>query len=65
MYRSKIIEGVCPYCGSKNSIYFCDYHYGNNKIPYATDVPVCSECGADEIEIRKINNRRFKVIGKW
>lgn len=60
------IQGICPYCGAKDSIDLYDYYYGNysNK-PYAEDIPVCRVCGSDEIEIRKINNRRYKIVGKW
>ena len=65
MSNVKIIKGNCPYCGSKDSVRFFDLYYNNNKVPYAKDVPICSDCDSDEIEIRKINNRRFEVVGKW
>lgn len=59
------IDGVCPYCGTKNSIRLTNYYYGNSTIPYMVNVPVCSACDNDEIEIRKVNNRRYKIVGKW
>lgn len=59
------IEGNCPYCNQKNSIIFIDHYYYNSRIPYATDIPTCSKCNNDGIEIRKINNRRYKVVGIW
>lgn len=59
------IEGICPYCGEKDCIRLTDYYYCNNKIPYAKNVPLCEKCSNDEIEIRKINNRRYKVVGKY
>lgn len=66
MVSKKIkIEGVCPYCKTKDHIRFVDYYYENNNIPYARNIPVCSKCDNDGIEIRKINNRRYKVIGKY
>lgn len=65
MSKYKLIEGNCPYCNSTNSVRFCDLHYGNNKVPYATGVPVCSKCNVNEIEVRKINNRRFKIVGRY
>lgn len=58
------IDGNCPYCGAKDSVRFADYYYGESKYPYAKNIPVCKICDLDEIEIRKINNRRYKVVGK-
>ena len=65
MSKIKKVEGNCPYCSAKNKIILCDYYYTNCKEPFATDVARCEICGNDEIEIRKINNRRYKVVGKW
>lgn len=65
MSKKVKIEGSCPYCNSKNTIKMVDYYYSNNNLPYATNVPTCIECDNDEIEIRKINNRRYKVVGKF
>ena len=59
------IEGICPYCGAKESVMFVDYCYGNSEIPYARNIPFCKKCDNDEIQLRKINNRRYKVAGKW
>ena len=64
MSRVKKVEGECPSCGKLNSIMLFDLYYNNNKYPYARDIPICDNCDEDEILIRKINNRRFKVIGK-
>lgn len=55
------IEGKCPSCGLSNSVKFCDLYYVNNKLPYAVDIPICSNCLEDEIQVRKINNRRYKI----
>ena len=65
MVKKKIVEGSCPSCGNLSSVKLYDLYHGNNKIPYAKDVAICDDCGEDEIEIRKVNNRRFKIIGKW
>lgn len=59
------ISGKCPYCEKKDTIILANFYYGNNKYPYATNVPMCSVCGNDEIELRKVNNRRYKVAGKY
>lgn len=59
------IEGCCPYCKTKNSIRFVDCYYNNHNTPYAKNVAMCSRCENDEIEVKKINNRRYKVKGKW
>lgn len=60
-----VVKGICPYCGTRDSITLVNYHHGTNSIPYATNVPLCSICDNDSIELRKINNRRYKVVGKW
>lgn len=65
MSNKKKVEGCCPSCGKPNSVKLFDLYYGNSKLPYARQVPICNDCDEDEIEIRKINNRRFKIIGKW
>ena len=65
MVKKKIVEGSCLSCGNLSSVKLYDLYHGNNKIPYAKDVAICDDCGEDEIEIRKVNNRRFKIIGKW
>lgn len=58
------IEGVCPYCG-KGKVKFCTQDHSNGKgIAMRYNVPMCEECWSDDIEIRKINNRRYKVVGK-
>lgn len=59
------IDGVCPYCGAKDNIRLTNYYYGNSLTPYMVNVPACNVCENDEIEIRKVNNRRYKVVGKW
>lgn len=65
MVKKKVIDGNCPYCGEKNSVRLTDYCYVRENTPFAKDVPLCSNCGNDEIELRKINNRRYKILGKW
>lgn len=55
------IQGKCPSCGQMDSIIFTDLYYCNEKYPYAEDVPICTKCHYDEIRVRKINNRRYKV----
>lgn len=63
--KIKKIEGLCPYCGAKNSVKFVDCYYMNNAKPYAKSVPICDECAGDGIMLRKINNRRYKIVGGW
>ena len=65
MGNKKKIQGTCPYCGAKDNFKLCDCYYAGSNKPYATNVTVCFNCENDEIEIRKINNRRYKVVGKW
>lgn len=65
MSKKKIVEGSCPSCGNPSTIKLCDLYYGNSRIPYAKDIPICDICGEDGIEIRKVNNRRFKIVGKF
>lgn len=55
------IEGLCPNCGRSNSIMFVDLYYTNEPNPFAIDMPMCQGCCYDEIRVRKINNRRYKV----
>lgn len=64
MSKKKIVEGSCPSCGNPSSVKLYDLCYGNSSTPYATDIAMCDDCGEDEIKIRKINNRRFKIVGK-
>lgn len=59
------IDGVCPYCEAKDSIRFTNYYHEHSRVPFQVNVPACNVCDNDEIEIRKVNNRRCKVIGKW
>lgn len=65
MSKKKVVEGRCPSCGNPSTVKLYNLHYGNSKIPYAKDIAICDDCGEDEIEIRKINNRRFKIVGRF
>lgn len=55
------IEGVCPNCGASDKVGFADLYYTNEPKPFAINMPICSNCHYDEIRLRKINNRRYKV----
>lgn len=59
------IQGNCPYCNEKDSVKFTDFYYSNNIKPYAKDIPMCVKCDNDYIEVRKINNRRYKIVGEY
>lgn len=61
--KNKVIQGCCLYCGSKNTVVFMDHYQG--KELYYKDLPTCTSCSNDEVEVRKINNRRYKVVGKY
>lgn len=63
MKKNKVIQGNCPYCGAKDTVKFMDYYQGQEL--YYKDLPTCSSCLNDEIKIRKINNRRYKIVGKY
>ena len=60
------IQGTCPYCGAKkvkftDQVWYIDGNYNHTN----KNVPMCGACDNDEIEIRKINNRRYQVVGKF
>lgn len=55
------MQGKCPVCERNNTVEFRDLYYCNERHPYVKDVPVCNKCWYDEIRIRKINNRRYKM----
>lgn len=59
------IEGKCPYCNCNDSVVFTNYYHEHSKVPYQVNVPFCNKCWNDEIAVRKINNRRYKIIGKY
>ena len=65
MIRKRKIQGKCPCCDAEK-VNFADHiHYINNQPSHIhNEIPTCAECGNDEIQIRKINNRRYKVIDK-
>lgn len=65
MIRKKVIQGKCPYCNTRNSVILIDYYHVINNIPYAKDVPLCEVCDNDCIELRKVNNRRYIIVGKY
>lgn len=54
------IQGKCPYCKTDDSVVFVDHYYAGESAHY-TGLPTCRNCGNDEIRVRKINNRRYKV----
>lgn len=58
------IQGICPYCGAKDKIQLIDKVIYIDGEYNRTDknIPMCSLCDFDEFDIRKINNRRYKVI---
>lgn len=57
------IQGKCPRCGLEGTVKFVDHiHYIDGIRSHSCeDLPTCTNCDEDEIRIRKINNRRYKV----
>lgn len=56
------IKGNCPVCGLETIVMVTYVHYINGRCSHQYTIPICMDCGNDEIEVRQINHRRYKVI---